>query len=105
MEVTSDVDILQAKQMIETGKSKIIWLGSEPVEYIAKLLDIEKDLIIKIDPNELLSNPDMPALLDGNIFMCYHGNSSRYVVNYLKNKKKQAYNLKGGITSIVGEIF
>ena len=105
MEEKTDVDIVEAQQIVSDKGTRIVWLGSEPIDYISKLLDMDKDMFIFINPNELFSNKDMMKLMKDHVFMCYHGNSSKIVVNHLKSNGINAYNLKKGITSIVGEIF
>ena len=105
MEEKIDVDIIEAQQIVSSKGTKIVWLGSEPIEYISKLLDMDKEQFLFIDPNELFLNKDMMKLMEDHVFMCYHGNSSKFVVNHLKNSNIRSYNLKKGITSIVGEIF
>ena len=59
-----------------------------------------------MNPREI-RNADGQALksMSGLVFMCYHGITSMHVVNLLEKRGIKAYNLDGGITAIVGEIF
>ena len=91
------------------NNKKIIWLGMEPLDYIIDLLNYdEKDnfgeVFISISPQEIL-NIDKNSIkeLENNIFLCYHGNTSKFVSNYLKKYHSiDTYSLKGGITRVIG---
>ncbi|MCL4375651.1 hypothetical protein M1394_02530 [Candidatus Marsarchaeota archaeon] len=101
-----DVSFDEALGLICSKKSKIIWLGREPIEYISNLLDLPKGSIVAIDPDEMMhADMEKARSFDSKILMCYHGVTSKFVGNHLKRENINLYNLKGGITSIVGEIF
>lgn len=101
-----DVSFDEAIGLISSKKSKIIWLGREPIEYISNLLDLPKGSVVAADPDDIMHADTAKAkTFDSKILMCYHGVTSKFVGNHLKNEDISLYNLKGGITSIVGEIF
>ncbi len=101
----NDISLEAAKKMVKESGKKFVWVGAEAHFSIAKnALEAGNDEIMCINPRQLLSIED-PKKLEGAVFVCYHGNTSGAVVNYLNKAKVQSYNLKGGITSIVGEIF
>lgn len=87
--------------------SKLVWLGVEPVKYISDLLGIGKEYIFREDPETIIyGDSDKLKKLDGCVLMCYHGNTSGFLSGFLKKQHSiETYNLKGGITAIVGEIF
>ncbi len=101
-----EVTFEEGIELIEGKAAKIIWLGSEPVGYVSRLLDCDETKLLKASINEIL-DADSGALggFEGMIFMCYHGVTSGLVVDFLESRGVSAYNLKGGITSVVGEIF
>ncbi|MCL5680168.1 MAG: rhodanese-like domain-containing protein [Candidatus Marsarchaeota archaeon] len=101
---------IRFEEAIEAARkngTKIVWLGSEPVDYINSLLELEAGIIKAANPMEMLNAPKEEALeYQGTILMCYHGNTSAFVSEMLKDKHGvETFNLKGGITSVVGEIF
>lgn len=60
--------------------------------------------ITYLNPKKLYYSDNLKAL-EGNIFVCYHGNTSRAVAAYLSEAGINTYSLMGGITSLSGEIF
>ncbi|MCL4404866.1 MAG: rhodanese-like domain-containing protein [Candidatus Marsarchaeota archaeon] len=101
---------LEFEQALETVKSKgtkIVWLGNEPLDYIKNMLNLEGELLTAANPMELLRASKEELLkYEGHVFMCYHGNTSAFVSEMLKeNHGIETFNLKGGITALVGEIF
>ncbi len=102
-----ELEFDEAIQYASKKKTALVWVGFEPKEYIEELLGVEKNTIKQISINQVLKiNAEQAKELENHIFVCYHGNSSRYVVDILKDKYGiHALNLKGGITRIVGEIF
>jgi rhodanese-related sulfurtransferase len=102
-----ELDFQEALKLVNEHHRRLIWLGHEPVDYIRGLLELNENQMIAIDTRELMEGlyPDYRTLKD-DVFVCYHGNTSRVVAKYLKsNKKVESYSLKGGVTAIVGEIF
>ncbi|MEM3839459.1 MAG: hypothetical protein QXF01_02695 [Candidatus Micrarchaeaceae archaeon] len=97
----------EAVEMINGNKAKFVWLGREPLEYITRLLDIDPEKAAAANPRGLIEGaPEEVDSLKGAIFACYHGNTSGVVVKALKSKFGiDSYSLKGGVTSVVGEIF
>ncbi|MCL4387610.1 hypothetical protein M1567_00445 [Candidatus Marsarchaeota archaeon] len=102
-----NVEYEEALKMAKQNGKKLVWLGSEPTDYIRSLLDLEEGLIEAADPMEMLNAPKEELLkYEGSVLVCYHGNTSAFVSEMIKDKHGiETFNLHGGITSIVGEIF
>ena len=106
MEV-KEIEFEEAIKFAAENKTALVWIGSEPKEYIEELLGIEKNTLKQMSPQAFMKlNANEAKLLENHIFVCYHGNSSRYVASILKDKYGvESLSLKGGVTRIVGEIF
>lgn len=101
-----EVDFQTAKGMAESGKCRLVWIGREPADYIAGLLGVDRSLMVQLDPSTLPSAPKEELVrLSGSVLVCYHGVSSLRAVRLLERKGVRAYSMRGGVTSIVGEIF
>lgn len=102
-----EVSFDEALGMMNGGNAKFVWLGREPLEYIAKLLELDTSKAVMIPPRSLIEgNSEGIESLKGSIFVCYHGNTSAVVAKSLKSRFGiDSYSLKGGVTAIVGEIF
>ncbi len=102
-----EVDFQEAVEFVDKHRTKLVWLGREPVEYISELLEIEPSKIIGAGPGEFVNaDKEKAARFRDHVFVCYHGNTSRYVANFIKdNTGVESLSLKGGVTAIVGEIF
>lgn len=105
--VVKEVDFAEALDFTRRNRTKLVWLGREPVERIRELLELDSSKLIAADPDSVVNGgKDDAAKFKDCVFVCYHGNTSRYVVNALKDKFGiDSLNLKGGVTAIVGEIF
>ena len=102
-----EIDFKEALDIVSQNHKKLVWLGREPVDYIRGLLELKEDQMISVDVREIMEGayPDYASLKD-DVFVCYHGNTSRMVAKYLKtNRRIDAYSMKGGVTAVVGEIF
>ena len=102
-----EVSFDEATEMMKGGNVKFIWLGHEPLDYIVKLLELDSSKTMMINPRSVIEgNSAELETLKGSVFACYHGNTSGVVVKALKSRFGiESYSLKGGVTSIVGEIF
>ena len=102
-----EIALDQALAIADSKHTKLVWLGSEPVEYIRGLLELNEDKMIGMNPHAIMSMDKKDAEgLSGSVFVCYHGNTSRTAAKFLKSKYGiESYSLKGGVTAIVGEIF
>ncbi len=101
-----EINFDTALDVSKKNGSKLVWLGAEPVKYISDLLGIGKEYISKEDPEEIIYRDSSKLKkLDGCVLICYHGNTSGFISRFLKKQHSiETYNLKGGITAIVGEI-
>ncbi len=105
-EPLKELSLQDALKVIEDKKTKLVWLGTEPTDYICERLGIKgKDMIYR-DPNAILElSRESAKDLDGYVFVCYHGITSGFVAAYLQREfNMEVYHLKGGITWIIGEM-
>lgn len=102
----NEVDMEEAEALVSSRGSKLVWIGREPLEYIAGLLGMDPSTMLWLPPERIIG-ADEPSMkgMSGMVFVCYHGNSSLRVARFLASKGIRAYSLRGGITAIVGEIF
>lgn len=102
-EVTFD----EAVAMSAGGRPRMVWLGREPADRIAGMLGLQAGSIIGIDAERILhSGADALGEVRGSVLICYHGRTSKMVASFLKKSHGiEAYSMKGGVTSVVGEIF
>ncbi|HUB92536.1 MAG TPA: hypothetical protein VL945_01100 [Candidatus Saccharimonadales bacterium] len=102
-----ELDFQESLEFAGEHGTKLVWLGREPVDYIRELLDLDPSKMIDADPNMLVyADRDVAEKFKDHVFVCYHGNTSRYVANALKDKfGVESLNMKGGVTAVVGEIF
>lgn len=102
-----EVDFEGALKISKSNGSRMIWLGTEPIDYISRLLGIDKKYMSREDPEEIIySDAKKLKRFDGCIFVCYHGNTSGFLSRFLKKQHAiDTYNLRGGVTAVVGEIF
>lgn len=103
--MNSDITLEEAKEIVKTTGKKLIWVGAEMHFETAKsALQAGESDMEYLNIRQLQNMDDMKGL-EGNVFVCYHGNTSGAVVNYLDRLNIKSYNLRGGVTAIVGEIF
>jgi rhodanese-related sulfurtransferase len=101
-----EVGLDEALDIVRKNNVKLIWLGSEPADYIAGLLDLKNGEIVGVNPNDLVGSREEAAKRRGAIMVCYHGNTSAVVARMMKQRYGvDSYSLKGGVTAVVGEIF
>lgn len=102
-----EVDFDGALKLSKNNGSMLVWLGTEPVDYISRLLGIEDKSMSRENPEEIIySDTKSLKRFDGCIFVCYHGNTSGFLSRFLRKQHAiNTYNLKGGVTAVVGEIF
>ncbi|MCL4383760.1 MAG: hypothetical protein M1168_01310 [Candidatus Marsarchaeota archaeon] len=103
MEEIKEIDLSQAFEIVNKNKTKFVWLGTENVNQIAGLMNLNSDKIIQLSPMELINTNEKELInsLQGHVFVCYHGNTSKIVAKILKSKHGvEAFSLKGGITEI-----
>ena len=102
-----EIDFEEAVSFIKKHRTKMVWLGKEPVEYIRELLGVGSEEMVSAKPNELVfADKAEAAKFRNHVFVCYHGNTSRYVAEAInENAMVETLSLRGGVTRIVGEIF
>jgi rhodanese-related sulfurtransferase len=106
MDSSEEMDFKSALKHVDAKGTKFVWLGIEPKERIGELLEIEKDKIMSIDPEQLLYMDEKEiAKLENHVFLCYHGNTSGFVARHLKKAHGlSSYHVKGGTAGVVGDI-
>ncbi len=95
----SELGIEDAVKLVNRSKARFVWLGVESAEYVGRILNVGRDKVIKMDPDELYG-ADRALLygLYGHVLVCYNGNLSGYLSDFLKAEYDiETYNLKGGI--------
>ncbi len=100
----SEVDGKGAIELINSYGTKLIWLGVEPIGYVASIMGVDESRLIKMDGSEILDMEYGTAqLISNHVLVCYNGMMAAYIASELKNKYNIAsYVLKNGIISIMG---
>ena len=103
----SELNFEEALKFAKEKHTKLVRIGKEPIEYIRELNGLNESQLIKAEPNVLAYADKKEAeKFTDHVFVCYHGNSSRYLATLLKDKFGiESISMKGGVTSLVGEIF
>ncbi|EFD93074.1 MAG: hypothetical protein BJBARM5_0231 [Candidatus Parvarchaeum acidophilus ARMAN-5] len=103
--MNNDISLEKARKLLEENKKQFFWVGEEEhLDTVREILDISSEQITYLNPEKLYYLDNL-KVLEGNIFVCYHGNTSRAVASYLSEEGIKAYSLIGGITSLSGDIF
>jgi hypothetical protein len=102
-----EVGFADALRIANSTGTKLVWLGNESTEMIAGFLNVNSEMVIKMDPRKVYSMESKEAEeLSGHVLVCYHGNTSMRVAGFLKEKHGvEAYSLSGGVTAVAGEVF
>ena len=105
--VVKELDFQESLDFANRHRTKLVWLGKEPIEYIRQLLDLNESQIVGMDPDSIVcADKEEVVRFKDHVFVCYHGNTSKYVVNAIKDKSGvESVSMKGGITAVVGERF
>ncbi len=92
---------------LSSKSTKLVWLGNEPADYISQLLDLPEGTLKEADPNSILfADKNIAKEYKDAVFICHHGNTSLIIANALKERfDVDSYSMKGGVASVVGEIF
>lgn len=102
----AELGLEEAMDFIEKKNTKLVWLGTESEEVISRAIDVPKDKIVKISPEEIIYFDDKQMKKLGNhVFAGYHDSTSKFVIRFMKNKCGiEATSLKGGVTGVIGDI-
>ncbi|MDE1823090.1 MAG: PH domain-containing protein [Candidatus Micrarchaeota archaeon] len=96
----SGIGIDEARRLVASSGKKMVWLGLEPLEYVAYLLGVSQENLTKRDPKEIMElEGERLKEFEGCIFVAYSDAVSEHVINELKENGVAAYNLRGGILS------
>jgi hypothetical protein len=100
-----EVNLIEARKIVKEKGTKFVWLGDEPRIDMAEALEIEKDELIRINPQEIYNaDKTLAESLVNDVLVCPHGNTSLFLAQHLKEEfNVQTFSLHGGITAIVGE--
>lgn len=98
-----EIDITEAINLLKLQNSKIIWLGTEPIEYVSKISGITSSSIIKINPDKIIeADLQINQFFSNSIFLCYNGNIARHISLHLKNEHGiNSYVIKGGLIDML----
>ncbi len=97
------VGLGEAKKIVSVKRSKFVWVGIEPVAYVARLLGVPKEAVLPINPTKVNSYTEEEATaLDGSVIVSYDGVLSMHLSIFLKYKfGTDIYALEGGIDRII----
>ncbi len=95
----------EAIRLADEKGTRLVWLGIESSGRISKIIDVGKDRILEMDPEELIySGADKLRALENHIFVCYHGRTSKFMSDYLERKHGiHTYHLKDGVAKLAGK--
>lgn len=99
---TRSIELEEAIRLADEKGTRLVWLGIEPRGKINRIIDVEKDMIVEMDPEELIySSPSKLRSLENHIFVCYHGRTSKFMSDYLERKHSiHTYHLNGGVVKL-----
>ena len=102
-----EVTLDEALKIAKEKGTVMVWLGTEPVEYVRELIGVERGKLVQGNPLMIATlSKDEAERFSEHVFICYHGNTSmRVAKTLLSNYNINSYSLKGGVTAIVGEVF
>jgi len=104
MNDVKEVDLEEAKKMIEGSGKKFVWIGGPTRVAIPEILDVSDTQVLAIEGAEIrMFSDDKLKVLKDCIIVCPHGRSSLVIAKFLKAKNIEAYSLKGGVAAIIGE--
>ncbi|MDE1851740.1 MAG: PH domain-containing protein [Candidatus Micrarchaeota archaeon] len=96
----SGIGIDEARKLVASSGKKMVWLGLEPLEYVAYLLGIDQSRLEKRDPKEIMEmEREQLKELEGCVFVAYSDALAEHVIDEMRQNGIAAYNLKGGILS------
>lgn len=94
------IGIDEARRLIASTGKRMVWLGLEPLEYVAYLLGVGQDRIVKRDPKEIIEmDKEQLKEFEGCVFVAYSEAIAEHVTDELRRNGIAAYNLRGGILS------
>ena len=98
-----EINLNEATNILKLQNSKIIWLGTEPIDYVSKVSGIDSSSIIKINPDRIIeADLQINQFFSNSIFLCYNGNIARHISLHLKNEHDiNSYVIKGGLIDIL----
>jgi len=102
----AELGLEEAMDFIDKKNTKLVWLGYEPEDVISRALEVPKDKIVKISPEEIVYfDRKQMERLNNHVFAGYNDSTSKFVIRFMKNKCSiNATSLKGGVNSILGDI-
>ncbi|MCL5679811.1 MAG: hypothetical protein M1465_00500 [Candidatus Marsarchaeota archaeon] len=102
----AELSLNEAMDYVGKKNTKLVWLGTEPEDVISRAIDVPKEKIIRITPEEIIYyNEKQMKKLNNHVFAGYNDSTSKFVIRYMKNKcSVEATSLKGGINGIIGDI-
>ncbi|ASI14093.1 hypothetical protein Mia14_0800 [Candidatus Mancarchaeum acidiphilum] len=94
-----ELDFDNGLEIVKRGDKKLVWLGTEPISRIRKILGIEKNNAISLKPEEAIYFTEEQAKkMEGCVLLCYNGTTSAFLNNYFKKKfGVNTYLLDGGL--------
>ena len=101
-----ELGLEEAIDLIGKKNTKLVWLGSEPEDVISMAIDVPKDMIVRIAPEDIVYYDEKQMKkLNNHVFAGYQDSTSKFVIRFMKNKcNLEAASLKGGVNGIIGNI-
>ncbi len=95
----------EAIMIADRKNAHFVWLGVEPIYKISKILNVEKNKIMRMDPEELLyKERNELALLKDHVLVCYHGRTSSFISDFLERAHRiNTHYIEGGIKKVYGK--
>lgn len=102
----AELEFNEAIDFVNKKNTKFVWLGTEPEDVISRAIDVPKEKIIRITPEEIVYfNEKQMLKLNNHVFAGYHDSTSKFVIRFMKNKcGLEAKSLKGGVNGVIGDI-
>ena len=85
--------------MVKNRGAKFVWLGAHPLDYVADILEVDKNSVIRADMGDIEKvDKSSAGKFEGDVFVCYNGAFSSSVSDYMWEKHGiNTYVLHGGI--------
>ncbi len=94
------IDMVTTRKLAQHRSATIIWLGTEPVEYVSESMKVNKDAIIQMNAAAVMHlDAESAKGLEHCIFVCYEDSLAEFASRQLKEKLGlDSYVLEGGLS-------
>lgn len=92
------IGLEDARRLVTLSKNRVIWLGLEPTEYIAQLMELNTGSVTRMDPRQITAAArENLNEYQGCVFVSYSSTMSEHIVGFLRRNGVTAYCVSGGI--------